>query len=220
MPDQNPENPEVTDEQSVDLPRWPEDEDFAQAMEGESTAWLSRFAVYCMQGPSRSVRDVYRLERGNAESRSVPGSWTKATKAFQWRERAAKYDAWQRKTLFSIGNAADTERVRKLDIIAERMYNRLLVGMDAMELNDRFVGQFLAVMDMLAKHTGGYAPQRLEHTGKDGGKIEVEETKLNVVWYMPEIEPFDDAARGGQAIEDVQGPDVAGPVPNDENAGS
>jgi len=56
---------------------------------------------------------------------------------------------------------------------------------------------------MLAKLTGGYAPQRLEHTGKDGGAIEVEETKFNVVFYVPEVDPVDvsDSEDAGQASE-------------------
>jgi hypothetical protein len=211
---------ETPNDEPIETPRWPEDEPFAQSMPGESTAWLSRLASYCMQGPSRSVRSVYKAERGHKESKSVPGSWHKASQEFQWRRRAAEYDAWQRKALFTIGNAADTERVRKLNIIAGRMYKRLLERVDAMEVNDRFVGQLLAVFDLMAKHTGGYGPQRIEHTGKDGKAIEVEETKLNVVWYMPEVAPLDDGAQGdGAAIEDVQGADGAGPVLDDENAG-
>lgn len=216
MPDTDPETHE---EEANEQPRWPEDEPFAQCMPGESTAWLSRFASYCMQGPTRSVRDVYRLERGNAESRSVPGSWTKASHTWQWRKRAAEYDAWQRKALFTRGMASDTVRVRKLNELAKRMHERLIERLDTVDVNDKFIGQYLAVLDLLAKHTGGYGPQRIEHTGKDGGKIEVNETetKLNVWWYMPKIDELPLGTESGTEVKNVQGDGGAGQISSDAN---
>ena len=168
----------------------------------ENARWYQRFSAYLAMGAGRSVRGVYNAERGNERSKAVPASWTEAAHRHEWRRRAEAFDAWRRAAVFATGNAADTERIKKLDALIERLCN-LIVGLleridpsktefDIEQLV-KLIAQFLAAVDLMAKHTGGYAPQRHEVTGKDGKAIQVEseeEQTLRVVFYVPEIDPI------------------------------
>lgn len=194
-----------------------DDEPWSTPMSGEDSRWYERFSRYLALGAARSVRAVYNAElsqRGkpSEHSKPVPSSWTQKSREFRWVQRAEAYDAWRRKQVFSTGNAQDTERVKKLDALAERMHSAILADLDTMPVNDKYIGQYLAVLDMLAKLTGGYAPakQLVEHTGKDGAPIEIEE-KAKVIFYMPEIDPVDQAA-----ICDGEGAGQANEVSGDE----
>ncbi|TAK97391.1 MAG: hypothetical protein EPO08_21315 [Rhodospirillaceae bacterium] len=184
-------------------------------MPGEDARWYERFSRYLALGAARSVRAVYNAElaiRGkpSEQSKAVPSSWSLASHRFDWQRRANAYDEWRRKAVFSSGNAQDTERVKKLDALAERMHRAILDNLDTMPVNDRYIAAYMSIMDMLSKLTGGYAPQRLEHTGKDGKAIEIEETKLSVVFYVPEVDKVElsDSADTGEAGE-VPGGDSA-----------
>lgn len=165
-------------------------------MPNEDAKWYERFSRYLALGAARSVRAVYNAElatRGKPSdhSKPVPSSWTQASHRFEWQRRVKAYDEWRRKQVFSTGNAQDTERVKKLDALAEKMHSAILADLDTLPVSDKYIAQYLAVLDMLAKLTGGYAPQRLEHTGKDGGAIEVEETQVKVIFYVPEVDQVD-----------------------------
>lgn len=157
----------------------------------ESDAWYSRFVVYLGMGAGRSVRGVYNKERGNETSKAVPASWSAASKRFEWLRRAKAFEEWRRATVLQAGNAQDAERVNKLNILIDKLFDRIMAYVDLMPVTDKLLATWLQCVDLMAKHTGGYAPQRLEHTGKDGGKIEVEETKVNVVFYIPEVAALD-----------------------------
>lgn len=191
-----------------------DDQPWASPMPGEDAngaKWFQRFSLYAGLGAARSVRAVYNAElsqRGkpSEHSKPVPSSWTQASHRFEWQRRAKAYDEWRRKQVFSSGNAQDTERIKKLDALAEKMHSAILADLDTLPVSDKYIAQYLAVLDMLAKLTGGYAPQRLEHTGKDGAPIEIEETKFNVVFYMPDVDKIDeidvgDSEDAGQASE-------------------
>lgn len=187
------------------------DDIWACPMPGEDSRWYERFSRYLALGAARSVRAVYNAElatRGkpSEHSKPVPSSWTQASRRFEWQRRAKAFDDWRRKQVFSSGNAQDTERIKKLDALAERMHGAILADLASMPVNDKYIAQYLAVLDMLAKLTGGYAPQRLEHTGKDGGAIEVEESQVKVVFYVPEVDQVDvgDSEDAGQ-IGEVSG---------------
>ncbi len=170
-----------------------EDEQPWEQQPGEASRWYNRFRVYLSLGHVRSVREVYRREKGYIRSRAVPSSWNQIYRQFEWRRRAEAYDEHQRKIAFSDGMASDTERVKKLNELAECLYVRLKTEIDTMPVNDRLLAQYLALVDLLAKHTGGYVPQRIEHTGKDGGPIEVtEDRQVHVVFYVPEPDPIAD----------------------------
>ena len=173
------------------------DEQLWLPLPGESNAWYQRFCAYLQMGAGRSVRSTYNREKGNVVSKAVPGSWTEASRRFDWQGRAAAYDAWRRTEIFQTGNASDEERVKKLDVLLEKMHARLMAEIDTMEVNDRFLDRYLGAMDLMAKATGGYAPQRVEHSGK----LEVEETKVNVLWYMPQLDKLPDLTETGDAPE-------------------
>jgi hypothetical protein len=188
--------------QSTDEQPW------ASSLPGENGAWFQRFSLYAAMGAGRSVRAVYNAElaeRGKPSLRSkpVPSSWTQASHRYEWLRRAEAFDEWRRKQIFNAGNAQDTERIKKLDSLIDKLSSRcldLLDGLDMAEIKpedlSRLITALLSAIDLMAKHTGGYPAVRVEHTGKDGGKIEVEETQVSVVFYMPEIEQ--------DALDDLQ----------------
>jgi hypothetical protein len=186
------------------------DEQPWQQRPDESARWYNRFAQFLALGAGRSVRAVYNAEKNHASSKPTPASWTEASHRFDWVGRAEQYDAWRREIVFSTGNAQDTERIKKLDMLIEKLcelittiIERVDPGFADIDQLTKLIAQFLAAIDLLAKHTGGYAPQRIEHTGKDGGKIEVsEERKVQVVFYLPEVE---DIEAGNESPEDQDG---------------
>lgn len=160
---------------------------------GENNRWYQRFSSYLALGPMRSVREVYRVEKGLAHSKSVPASWSDAYHRFKWAERAKAYDDWRRREVFSKGNAADAERVKKLDKVIDGIYDRTMHMLEhAPKYEEKFNGfiidRLLTAMDLMAKHTGGYV-ERHEVTGKDGGKIEVDGMASQVFFYLPQAEP-------------------------------
>jgi hypothetical protein len=166
---------------------------WAQPMPGENNRWFQRFSAYLDLGAGRSVRAVYNAEKGNERSKSVPASWSEAAHRYEWQRRAEAYDAYRRSQVFQAGNAADTERVRKLDDLIQKLYDRSLAMLTTAppeeEFNDRLIAQLLAAVDVMAKHTGGYAPMRHEVSGKDGKAIQVESDApaMQVVFYLPEV---------------------------------
>ncbi|SRR5579875_351859 len=161
---------------------------------GESNLWYDRFCRYVQMGAARSVRAVYNAEKNHPQSKPTPSAWTEAAHRYDWRARAEAYDTWWRAVQFATGNAQDTERIKKLDALTERMYSRLMADIDQVPVNEKFLERFAQVVDLLAKHTGGYAPQRVEHTGKDGKAIEVsEERKVDVIFYLPETEHIEES---------------------------
>ncbi len=159
----------------------------------ENARWYQRFSDYLALGAGRSVRGVYNREKGNDHSKPVPASWTEAAHRYEWQRRAEAYDAWRRAAVFQAGNAADTERVRKIDEVIEALHARVVAMLETAPpevfVNDRLLTQYFAALDLMAKHTGGYAPQRIEHTGKDGDAIKVESDTpaMQVVFYLPEV---------------------------------
>lgn len=184
-------------------------------MPGESQRWFQRASLFFGLGAARSVRAIYNAElvqRGKAadHSRAVPSSWSKASKRFEWHRRAEKFDEWRRLEIFNAGNAQDTERIKKLDVLIDKLSEKALQILDAIDVTDakiddlaKLVTALLSALDLMAKHTGGYAPQRVEHTGRDGKAIEVEERSVKVVFYMPEIAPLDADLGDQAAISDV-----------------
>jgi len=193
-----------------------------QPMPGENQRWYQRFVQYVAMGAARSVRGVYNAEqrhlgKGTERSRAVPASWTQAAKRFEWQRRAAAFDAHERQRLLAAGNASDLERIAKLDELAERMQQRLIERIDFVAVDARFIERYLGVLDLLAKHTGGYAAQRVELSGKDGKAIQVESDEtstMRVVFYVPEVgkidgdnPALDDVSPGGEdpALSGEQG---------------
>jgi hypothetical protein len=163
-----------------------------QQLPGENTRWYSRFSQYLQLGPTRSIREVYRLEKRSSTSISPGASWFQAAQRYDWQTRAAAYDDYQRQLVMTHGNAQDTERVKKLDTLIEKLYARATEALEAappgVQFSEKLVLSLLNAMDIMARHTGGYAPRRVEHTGKDGKPIEVQEQAMHVIFYVPEEE--------------------------------
>lgn len=193
-----------------------EEQPWAIPMRGESQQWFMRASLFFGLGAARSIRAVYNAElvqRGKAAnySKAVPSSWSKAAKRFEWHRRAKAFDDWRRLEVFGAGNAKDTERIKKLDKLIDKLSEKSLQLLDNIDVAEakiddlaKLVTALLSAIDLMAKHTGGYAAQRIEHTGKDGKAIEVEERKFNAFFYMPKIDEIDDITAGGDeaAIDD------------------
>ncbi len=168
----------------------PDDPQWCQRPD-ENNLWFSRFSEYLRLGPTaRSVRAVYRAEKGHEKSQSVPQSWSDAYHTFQWQSRAAAYDAWRRKEIFDRGNASDVKRIEKLDTLIDGLFERIEKMLQNTPHDEKFNGflidRFITAMDLMAKHTGGYV-ERHEHTGKDGEPIEVN-GGFKAIFYLPEVE--------------------------------
>lgn len=65
---------------------------------GESALWYGRFWSW-LTDPKRSLRAVYNRERklaGKRPTKSTPGPWKEIVTKWQWKERAADWDAAER----------------------------------------------------------------------------------------------------------------------------
>ncbi|GCE14181.1 hypothetical protein [Tengunoibacter tsumagoiensis] len=198
-------------------PTTPEDQAWLQRP-GENDRWYQRFSQYLAAGASRSIRGVYNAERRNERSKPVPASWTAAAKMFDWQRRAAAYDAWRRAEVFAAGNASDLERVKKLDTLIEKLHGKAMAELEKLDVDADFsaettakvVGQLLAAVDVMAKHTGGYASQPGGKGGKalsvsvSAGAGEDEEQRLRVVFYMPDVDGDVAVAGSSQQIDGVE----------------
>ncbi|HNP70954.1 MAG TPA: hypothetical protein PKK15_07600 [Kouleothrix sp.] len=64
--------------------------------EGEPDLWYDRFERFRLAGPARSLLSIYNAERAKEQqepARDIPGAWKDAAEAWQWRTRAAAWDA-------------------------------------------------------------------------------------------------------------------------------
>jgi len=127
--------PEQDFEQNEPLEPW-------LRQKNEPAAWYMRFKRYLDLGPKRSLRKALAAEpmaqkatkgdknqsepKKNISDVSVPGAWSRASKVWQWQERAAAYDLAQiekqasqaRKMVSSAPYASRAYRVIKLDYLA------------------------------------------------------------------------------------------------------
>jgi hypothetical protein len=224
MPDLDPTKPA----QAQSEPETVDEQPWASPMDGEDAKWFHRASLYFAMGACRSVRAVYNAElaergRGSSVSKSVPSTWHKASQGFEWKRRAQAFDEWRRKEVFNAGNAQDTERIKKLDELINKLSERCLDLLDTMVMEivrpedaTKLIAALLSAIDLMAKHTGGYAASRVEHTGKDGKAIEIEHSKVDVVFYVPEIDALEDAPGPSVQVEDVQRDEQLGPVSDNE----
>lgn len=72
-----------------------------QRQPGEPGKWYSRFEVYRLLGPNRTIEEAYRLVAHAEGLRGAhPGaSWTEIRKRWSWRQRAEAWDESERQTL-------------------------------------------------------------------------------------------------------------------------
>ena len=87
---------------SADILAW-------ERLPGESPRWFARFNAYRLLGSSRSIDGAWRQEQRTKTNKNgrAPDSWHKASKRFEWRERALTWDV------------ADAERVGQ-EVLEER----------------------------------------------------------------------------------------------------
>jgi hypothetical protein len=66
---------------------------------GEPNRWYSRFEIFRLAGPNRSLLGVVnadRQQRGANKAKSIPQAWSKNAKKWNWRERAEAWDQHER----------------------------------------------------------------------------------------------------------------------------
>ena len=141
----------------------------------EPAAWYMRFKRYLDLGPKRSLRKALAAEpmatkgdKNQSEPKrkisdvSVPGAWSRASKVWQWQERAAAYDLAQiekqasqiRKMVSSAPYASRAYRVLKLDYLARVLMMQVKPGI---ELKWCLVvtSRLQSIMDDIAKEMQG-----------------------------------------------------------------
>lgn len=65
---------------------------------GEPMLWYSRFIIYRELGPERSLLGTYNAWRNERQRKAATGcgiTWTRASKTWQWRQRAEAWDHFQ-----------------------------------------------------------------------------------------------------------------------------
>jgi hypothetical protein len=100
---------------------------------GEPSTWFNRFKAYLRQKSPRSVTALYDEERAandkakglpHTEQNTYPHAWHNALNTWQWRERAAQYDAWNQDRIErQWQDRRDQERELEWDVSRE-MYER------------------------------------------------------------------------------------------------
>ena len=66
---------------------------------GERNLWYDRFTKYRLQGPDRSLLNVYNLwrtEKGKVARNNAGGAWNRRYRDDDWKARAEAWDAYQR----------------------------------------------------------------------------------------------------------------------------
>lgn len=150
----------------------------------EPALWYMRFKRYLEMGPKRSLRkaladepDTQKATRGtkkNQETKklsdvSVPGAWKRASKVWQWVERAEAYDLAQmekqaaqiRKMASSTPYASKSYRIIKLDFCARVLMNLIKPGIE-LKWCLMVMARLQAVMDAIEKEMQGLDGVTLE----------------------------------------------------------
>lgn len=181
-----------------------------ERIEDEPGLWFNRFEQLRLLGPERSMLALYRSKwrekrekagkGGTKEPKSIPGSWDKAAKKWNWKER---WDAWDhyeservaaeaeasRLEILSSGYAQRHERVKSLNKLANLLLGELetedkrwlpdvkQIGggefaerVDIIRFNSPLIEQFRKTLDDLAAEMGERV-KGIEIAGKDGGPI-------------------------------------------------
>lgn len=151
--------------------------DLWEQQPGESRLWYTRFRAW-LADPRRSLLGVYRAEweaqvrkkAGNGakerdfRATSIPGSWQKAVGRWQWRARAAAYDAH----LDALGGDLVARALRELRGEAPTVARKLATEGVGGQLNREQIRAAMAVLDR-----AGLSPTaKHEITGPGGGPIQ------------------------------------------------
>ena len=112
--------------------------------------WFARFEVYRQLGPTRSLERVFQLAEGDAAQGKRPGqAWYRAARTWKWAERAAAWDAEERKRLRTVDEDRRLDaRERRLSYI-EDFLGRVAAGLGTAELDQLTCEQALALLPQL-----------------------------------------------------------------------
>lgn len=101
-----------------------------ERQDGEPDLWFDRFERFRLAGPARSLLGIYNAERtkdGDSAARDIPGAWKDAAEAWQWRVRAAAWDAAEqqkRREQYDAERASDHEaRVTLLKLARSKLFH-------------------------------------------------------------------------------------------------
>jgi hypothetical protein len=62
------------------------------AQPNEPSLWFDRFTTYRMLGPTRTVSRAFQIYEGKEQGKHPPSSWYDAREAWNWDNRAVRYD--------------------------------------------------------------------------------------------------------------------------------
>ncbi len=151
----------------------------------EPAAWYMRFKRYLDLGPKRSLRKALAAEpvaqketkgdksqsepKKNLANVSVPGAWSRASKVWQWQERAAAYDLAQiekqasqiRKTVSSTPYASKMYRIIKLDYVARLLRDQIKPGM-TLDTCLAIIARYQSVIQQIEREMRGLDEKTLE----------------------------------------------------------
>src|SRR5260370_13414142 len=109
------------------------DQPWLSPAKGENNTWFDRLSKFVALGRARTVNAAYTSESKKlvkprqSSSPRASSTWYDAAQRFDWDKRAQAYDAHLRKALLSSGNAMDTERIKKLDVLIDKLHSRISV---------------------------------------------------------------------------------------------
>lgn len=114
-----------------------------EQQDGEPGLWFDRFHRFLESGPTRSMLSLYNAERVAEDAtaqpaKTVPSSWREQADLWQWRHRAAVWDAAEqqrRREQYDQERAEDHEaRVMALKALRGKLMQRLQ-ALDAQEIS-------------------------------------------------------------------------------------
>lgn len=105
---------------------------------GEEDMWYERFCSFVSQGPGRSVLSVYNeFKRGKARNlhkkyslaATVPMAWRDTATGYDWRRRAAEWDALERERNRQLTAERQREQIEREMADAEKLREKGLDGL-------------------------------------------------------------------------------------------
>jgi hypothetical protein len=141
----------------------PDDEQpLYEQMDGEPGLWFDRFERFRLAGPSRSILSIYNGERVAEDSaappaKSVPSTWREQAELWQWRHRAAVWDAAEQQTRreqYDRERAEDHEaRVMMLKALRGKLMQRLQsLGVDEIRADQLIRGIQMVAQELRAEY--------------------------------------------------------------------
>jgi hypothetical protein len=155
---------------------------------GETEEWYERFSLYLYMGPERTIAAAHafatRLAKGAAHGQL--NSWRRAAQRYQWKERAAAFDAELcRKAL------ASDERLQMIAELLHQVYS-VLRRADLLSLSREEARQLLPTFrlffrDLLQFHHAE-AANLLAAGGKGKGGAGIELSADDFIRFMSEVD--------------------------------